>query len=326
MKRREFITILGGAAAWPIATRAQQPTMPVVGFLNGQSPITFAHVVAAFRQGLKETGFVEGQNVAIEYRWAEGRNDRMPEMAADLVRRQVAVIVAGSSAPGLLAAKAASTTIPIVFASGGDPVRRGLVASLNRPGGNVTGVFQLTNVLNPKRLGLLHELVPSASTIGILLNPTNSSIQTQTKDIEDAARAIGQTIHILHARTEGAFGAAFAALAQLGVGALLVGADPFFNSQRVQLVALAARHAVPAIYEQREFTVAGGLASYGTNLSHAWRQIGIYTGRVLKGEKPADLPVVQSTKFEFVINLKAAKALGLTINRDLLLIADEVIE
>jgi putative tryptophan/tyrosine transport system substrate-binding protein len=327
IRRREFITLIaGGAVALPLTLRAQRPAIPKIGFLNGQSPATFAHLTAAFLDGVNDGGFVVGRNAAIEYRWAEGKYHLMPDMAADLVRQRVDVIVAGGGPQALSAAKAASTTIPIVFASGGDPVRRGLVASLNRPGANVTGVFQLTNELNPKRLGLLRELVPSAAVIAILLNPNNSSIQFQTKVIQDTANAIGQKIHILQASTDREFDTAFEAMAQFGTGALLVGADPFFNSQRAKLVALAARHAVPAMYEQREFAVAGGLASYGTKLTHAYRQVGMYTARVLKGEKPADLPVLQSDDFEFVINLKTAKAVGVPISRDLLLIANEVIE
>jgi putative ABC transport system substrate-binding protein len=324
--RREFITLLGGVAAWPLGAYAQQVPMPVVGFLNGASPNAWVYYTAAFRQGLKEAGFVEGQNAAIEYRWAEGQYDRLPVLAADLVRRQVAVIVAtGGNAAGL-AAKAATTTIPVVFSGGADPVRQGLVASLNRPGGNVTGVILLISEAEPKRLGILRELVPTAELMAVLVNPSNVNIDYQLKAVQEAAREIGQQIHILHAITEHDLDAAFTKMSSLRAGALLVGADPFFNSRRDQIIALAARHAIPAIYEQREFAVAGGLASYGTNIADGYRQVGIYTGRILKGEKPADLPVMQSTRFEFVVNLNTARALGLAVSPLILARADEVIE
>jgi putative ABC transport system substrate-binding protein len=327
MRRREFITLIGGAAAaWPIAARAQQPTMPVIGYLSLASPGPFAHLVAAFSDGLKEIGYVGGQNVAIEYRWAEGQYERLPALSADLVRRQVTVIVAtGGSVVGLVA-KAATGTIPIVISSGGDPVKLGLVASLSRPGGNVTGVHLFLSLLDPKKLGLLRELVPQASVIAVLLNPNAADIQARLADVHEAAHAARQQIHVLHASTERELDTAFATLSQVRAGALVVGADAFFNSRRDHVVALAARHAIPAIYEGREYAVAGGLASYGTSLADGYRQVGIYTGRILKGEKPADLPVVQPTRFELVINLKTAKALGLEVPPMLLARADEVME
>jgi ABC-type uncharacterized transport system substrate-binding protein len=330
MRRRQFITLLGGATASsvlrPLAARAQQPTMPVVGFLNTGSPAGREPFVAAFRQGLKETGFVENQNVAIEYHYADGHYDRLPSLAADLVRRQVAVIdTFGSIAPAL-AAKAATTTIPIVFETGGDPVQGDLVASLNRPGGNITGVFALATAVEAKRLGLLREMVAKTTLIAVLLNPANPAFESQLNDIQQAARTIGQQLHILRASSEREIDAAFATAAQLPAGAMLVGADALFNTSRDQLIALAARYAIPAIFQVREFASAGGLMSYGTNLSDAYHQVGLYTGQILKGANPADLPVQQSTKFEFVINMKTAKALGLTVPNSMQLLADEVIE
>jgi putative ABC transport system substrate-binding protein len=327
MRRREFIAGLASTtAAWPLAAQAQQPAMPVVGFLNAASPGPWANLVAAFRNGLKESGYVEGQSVAIEYRWAEGRYDKLPELAADLVHRGVSVIAATGGTVSVLSAKAATTTIPIVFSIGIDPVRRGLVASLNRPGGNLTGVMLLNSELGGKQLGLLRETVPTATLIAVLLNPNSPVAEEELNQIQQAARYIKQEIHILHAQDEREIDAAFATMIQLRAGALLVGSDPFFNSRRDQLVALAARHRIPAIYEEREYAAAGGLMSYGTSFAEGYRQVGLYTGRILKGEKPADLPVVQSFKFEFAINLKTAKALGLDVPLQLQQRADEVIE
>ena len=325
MKRREFIAALGCAAAWPVVARAQQPAMSVIGFLSGASPVSFAPLVAAFRQGLSDTGYLEDRNVMIEYRWAEGHYDRMPDMAAELVHRQVAVIVATGGDPSALAAVAATKTIPIVFSAGSDPIKRGLVQSLNRPGGNVTGVYFFTTEMEGKRLGLLHELVPTAATVAALVNPTNLDDAT-LKEVDEAARSLGLRVDILRASTESDIDVAFAAIAQSRAEAVLICADPFFNSRREQLVTLAALHKVPAVYEQRVFALAGGLMSYGTSITDTYHQIGIYTGRILKGEKPSDLPVVQSTKFEFVINLKTTKTLGLDVPPGLSARANEVIE
>ncbi len=327
MKRREFITLLAGAAAWPIAARAQQAAMPVIGFLSSGLPGAFARQVAGFRRGLQEAGYVEGQNVAIEYRWAEGQYDRLPELASDLVRRQVAIIVATGGTVSAMAAKAITGTIPIVFTSGGDPVRMGLVASINRPGGNVTGVSLFTTTLAAKRLALLHELVPTATVIAMLVNPTNPNAEPDTKEVETAARTMGLQLIVLRASNESDLDKVFGTMSQHKVGAVIVGPDPFFdNNARDRMVALAAHHAVPAIYDWRDVAVAGGLLSYGSNLADGYRLAGIYTGRILKGEKPADLPVLQPTKFELVINLKTAKALGLTVPLIMQTTADEVIE
>jgi putative ABC transport system substrate-binding protein len=325
MKRRAFITLLGGGAAWPLAAHAQQPAMPVIGYLNSGSPDLDANLGRAFRQGLGETGYVDGRNVAIEYRWAEDQIDRLPALAADLVRRQVTVIYASGGSSPALAAKAATTTIPIVFRIGADPVEVGLVASLNRPGGNVTGVSLLNVEVGPKRLELIHELVPRAA-IALLVNPTEPLAETQLKDARAAAGTLGLQLHVLYASTEREFDAVFATLAQLRAGGLAIGAGPSLARRIEQLAALTVRHAVPAIHEFREFAAAGGLMSYGTNITDSSRLAGVYAGRILKGEKPADLPVQRSTKIELIINLKTAKALGIAVPQLLLGRADEVIE
>ena len=326
IRRREFVFTLGGAAAaWPLPARAQQP-MPVIGFLNSSSPDGYATNVAAFRQGLRETGYVEGQNVAIEYRWAEGQVDRLPALAADLVQRRVAVIAA-TTAPAVLAATAATATIPVVFETAADPIQLGLVASLNRPGGNITGVANLNLGIAPKRLELLRELVPAASVVGLLINPANPLLaEPAARASQAAAQTLGLNLHVLNASSEGDFEQVFARLMQLRAGGLVIGPDAFFTARSRQLAALALRHTVPTVHQNREFVAAGGLVSYGGLTSDAYRLTGVYTGRVLKGEKPADLPVQQATKVELYINLKTAKTLGITIPLPLSGRADELIE
>jgi putative ABC transport system substrate-binding protein len=324
MKRRDFIAVLGGAAALPVAAHAQQPTMPVVGFLNSASADGYEPMAAAFRQGLKDTGYVEGDNVAIEYRWAENDYDRLPALAADLVSRRVTVIFANS--PSISAAKAATSRIPITFLTGDDPVRVGIVASFNRPGGNATGVTILSRELAAKRLEVLHELVPHARTIAVLVNPNWRVSERFETDVKAAAHALGLEIQILQANNEREIDDAFNSLAKTRADAILVGPGPFLDSERHRLVTLAAKFAIPAAYETRATAIAGGLTSYGASVGDGYRQAGIYTGRVLKGEKPADLPVLQATKFEFVINLKTAKALGLDVPVKLLVLADELID
>jgi len=327
MKRRDFITLLGGAAAaWPLAAGAQQAAMPVIGFLSSESPIGFAPVAAAFRQGLSEAGYVEAQNVAIEYRWAQGHNDRLPALATDLVRRQVAVIAAAGTSSAL-AAKAATTSIPIVFSTAADPVGEGLVVSINRPGGNATGVTNLGTELVQKQIEKLHQMVPTASVIAALVNPTNPALaEPATKDAHAAARTLGLQIHIVHASTEREIDTAFATLRRLEASALVVCPDTFFLSRRDQIAALAIRHAIPAIFFLRELAAAGVLMSYGPSITDAYRRVGIYAARILKGERPSDLPVQQSTKFDLVINLTTAKVLGLDVPLHLQQLADEVIE
>jgi putative tryptophan/tyrosine transport system substrate-binding protein len=325
MKRREFVSLLGGAAAWPLAARAQLP-MPVIGFMSARSPEDSMHPLEAFGRGLKEGGAVEGENVAIEFRWARGNYGRLPALAADLVSRQVAVIVAAGGEPSALAAKAATATIPIVFGIGGDPVRTGLVQSLNRPGGNLTGVTLLTNLMEPKRLGLLRELAPGVVLLGALINPNFPAAVRQLQQLEEAARTSGHRIVVAKASSDDDLEAGFASLVRQGAGALLVTADPYFDTRRDRIVAFAERQRLPAIYQFREYVVAGGLLSYGVSITDAYYQYGAYTSKILKGAKPAELPVIQSMKFELIINLKTAKALGVRISDNLLSLADEVIE
>jgi ABC-type uncharacterized transport system substrate-binding protein len=323
MRRRKFITLLGAATAWPLAARAQQ-AMPVIGFLNGASPDGYAPMVVAFHQGLKEAGYIEGQNVTIEYRWANGQYDQLPALANDLVGRQVSVIAA-TSTPANLMAKAATDTIPIVFTTGSDPVQLGLVASLNRPGGNVTGVTQLTGEVAPKRLELAHELVPTATVIGLLVNPGSPIAEVVTKASQEAATTLGVLLEVLRASSEAEIDDAFITF-QKRIGALVIGTDAFFSGHAELFAALAIRHRLPTIYEYRPFVVAGGLISYGGSVTESYRLAGVYTGRILKGDKPAELPVLQSTKVELLLNLKTAKALGITVPLSLLGRADEVFE
>jgi putative tryptophan/tyrosine transport system substrate-binding protein len=326
VKRREFLTLLGGAAAWPLAARAQQQPIPVIGYLYEGWPEPTAQLLAAFRKGLSETGYVEGRNATIEFRWALGQYDRLPELAGELVRRRVAVIVAPGGMPAALAAKAATTTIPIVFGTGGDPERTGLVASLNRPGGNITGVSAMNVELTTKRFGFLHELLPGAARFAVLVNPDSPLTEPAITDLRAAASSIGRELEVLTAKTNHDINAAFESLVQKRADALFINGDPFFTSRVVQLATLAVHHRVPAIYALRDFVMAGGLMSYGASFADMFRQVGIYAGRVLKGEKPADLPVLQATKFELVINAQTARMLSLTVPQSLLAIADEVIE
>ena len=326
MRRRQFIVLICSAAVWPLAARAQQTAMPVIGFLGPGSAQSDAYRVSAFRQGLSEAGFVEGQNLTIEFRWAEGRYDRLPALATDLVHRQVAVIVA-SSTPAALAAMAATTTIPIVFELSGDPVKLGLVASLNRPGGNITGIVQLSQEVLPKRLELLHDLLPAAHVFALLVNPTDPAVaEPQVRQAQSVANTLGLELHVLNASSEHDFDAVLAKLIELRAGGLVIGGDAFFSSYSNQLAALAIQHAVPAVYQHRDFAAAGGLMSYGSSITDTHRLAAIYAGRILKGDKPADLPVQQSTKVELFLNLKTAKALGITVPLSLLGRADEVIE
>ena len=327
LRRREFIAALSGVAVWPVGARAQQPKRPVIGFLDPRSSDDISNLLGAFRQGLKETGHVEGENVALEYRWAENQNNRLPALAADLARRQVTVITAPGSTPAAMAAHAATTTIPIVFGTGTDPVQLGLVTSWNRPGGNITGVSNLSVEVAAKRLELLHQVVPTATTMALLVNPTSPALsEPTTRDVQAAARARGLKIHVLHASTEPEFDTVFATLIQLRADGLVIGPDALFTGRAEALGALALRHRVPAIYQYPQFTAASGLMSYSDSLADAYRQAGVYIGRILKGERPADLPVQQSTKVELIINLKTARALGITVPLPLLARADEVIE
>jgi putative ABC transport system substrate-binding protein len=325
LRRREFITFLGGAAAWPLAAGAQQPAMPVIGYLNATSPNAYPHLIIAFHQGLNEVGYVEHRNVGFDYRWAEGQYDRLPALASDLVRRQVAVIATSGGDASTLAAKAATSTIPIVFSLGSDPVQLGIVSNLARPDGNLTGIGSWVIRLGPKRLELLRELVPR-KLIGVLVNPNNPTTQMQVQELQEAAHSLGLRLHFDRAGNEREIDAAFATIVEQRPGALLIGADPFFTSRRNQIVALAAHHRLPTIYGRREYAAAGGLLSYDSNLVEVYRLLGTYTGRILKGDKPSDLPVQQASKIELVINLKTARALGIDVPLTLRARADEVIE
>lgn len=326
MRRRDFLGVMGGAASWPLVVHAQQPAIPVIGFMDGRSPEDATHLTTAFRQGLGEGGFVEGQNVVIEYRWALGQYDRSPAQAAELLNRRVAVLVGTGGDVSAVAAKQASATIPVVFGMGGDPVKAGLVESFNRPGGNATGFTLLTNEMEPKRLGMLHDLMPGVAIIGVLLNPNFPPAARQLQDLEEAAQRIRQRLFVVKASNDGELNAAFTSLVDQRIGALLVAADPYFDTRRDRLVAFAEKQRLPAIYQFREYAVAGGLISYGPNIIEMYREAGVYTARILKGEKPSNLPVLQPTKFEFVINLKTAQALGIVIPAGLISFADEVIE
>ena len=327
MRRREFITLFGGAAAWPLAARAQQPAMPVIGFLSSASPNLYSDRLRTFREGLKEAGYVAGRNVEIDYRWAEGHNDRLPALAAELVHREVTVIAAAGGTPSALAAKAATATIPIVFGTAADPVEVGLVASLNRPGGNMTGVTNLNTEIGPKRLELLHAVVPTTKIIALLVNPTIPTIaEPLSRDLQAAASTLGLKLRVLHASTESDFDAVFATLVKVQAGALVIGPDTFFTARSKQLATLTVRHAIPTIFQYREFATAGGLMSYGGSNAEYYRLIGVYAGKILRGEKPDDLPIQRSTKIEFIVNLKAANALGLTVPPSVLALANEVIE
>ena len=327
MRRREFISLLGGAAvAWPVAARAQQPVLPVIGFLSSTSSKGYTPYLAAFREGLREGGFIEGQNVTIEYRWADDHYERLPELAADLVTRRVALIAAAGGSPAALAAKSATTTIPIVFQIGVDPVKAGLVSSLNQPGGNITGFANLALEVGPKRLELLHRLVPNATNIAVLVNPARSNVEAEIKDMQSAANKLGLQLNVLYASTERDFDKVFATSVQLRAGGVVISGDPFFNTRSEELAAMAIHYMVPAIYQFHEFAAAGGLVSYGSSIKNTHREAGIYTARILKGEKPADLPVQEPSKVELIINLKTAKTLGLEIPPSILTSADEVIE
>jgi len=326
MRRREFLLLSGAAVAWPFHARAQQPAIPLIGFLSSRSLNDSRHLVDAFRTGLQATEYIEGQNVTVEYRWAEGQYDRLPALAAELVRSRVAVLVTTGGEPSVMAAKAATSSIPIVFTTGGDPVKMGLVASLSRPGGNATGISLLTTAPEAKRLGILHELAPRAGVVGVLIDPNYQQAEDQAREVQEAAKALDLQIEIAHAGKDQELESAFATLVQSHAAALLVTADPFFDTRRDRIIALAAQFRLPAIYQFRDYAVAGGLVSYGVSLADGYRQVGIYAGRVLKGDKPRDLPIYQAIKFEFVINLKTARALGLQVPPMLSALADEVIE